>query len=377
MTRTSDHPNPPRKPRARLRAAAHALLLGASCVAAPALGQEAPRWKAHDLERPRPPVVTPPERDLPVLPPSDAVILFDGRGLEAWRNEKGGPADWIVADGTFRPAPETEDIVTAQGFGDVQLHLEWAAPLPAAGTSQGRGNSGVFLMGLYEVQILDSFESDTYADGQAAAVYGQYPPLVNACRPPGEWQSFDVAFRRPRFAEDGTLVAPARVTVLHNGLLVQDAVPLLGPTAWLQHLPYAAHPDRLPLSLQNHGSPVRFRNVWVRELREDAEPGPPEGAAPPAVALTEEQLERCAGRYRPGGARETVYTVRRDGQQLRCNFYWNDAYLDLVPLSEREFALRHTAATIVFDADQQGAVVALTLRIGGSAIRAERVGAGE
>ncbi|MBI4880564.1 MAG: DUF1080 domain-containing protein [Planctomycetes bacterium] len=377
MTRTPVLPELPRPPRARLRAAALALLLAVACSEAPALGQEAPRWKTHDLARPRPPVVAPAPQDLPALPPSDAVLLFCGQGLEAWRSEKGGPADWVVADGAFQPAPGAEDIVTVQGFGDVQLHVEWAAPLPAAGTSQGRGNSGVFLMGLYEVQILDSFENDTYADGQAAAVYGQYPPLVNACRPPGEWQSFDIVFRRPRFAEDGALIAPARVTVQQNGILVQDAVPLLGPTAWLQHLPYEEHPDRLPLSLQNHGSPVRFRNIWLRELRESAEPGPPEGGTQPAVSLKAEQLERCAGRYRPGGARETVYTVRRDGQQLQCNFFWNDAYLDLVPLAEREFALRHTAATIVFDADDQGAVVALTLRIGGSTIRAEKVGAGE
>ena len=156
--------------------------------------------------------------------------------------------------------------MTRRGFGDVQLHIEWATPAPPAGEGQERGNSGVFLMGLYEIQVLDSHEDTTYADGQAAAMYGQVPPLANASRPPGVWQSYDIVFHRPRFAADGSVATPARVTVLHNGVLVQDNVMLSGPTAHQRRPPYAAHPDQLPIHLQDHGSPVRYRDIWIREL---------------------------------------------------------------------------------------------------------------
>jgi hypothetical protein len=160
----------------------------------------------------------------------------------------------------------TGDIATARGFGDVQLHIEWATPTPPHGESQERGNSGVFLMGRYEVQVLDSYNNKTYPDGQASALYGQYPPLVNASRPPGEWQSYDIVFRRPRFDAQGKLLKPARVTVFHNGVLVQDDVELTGPTAHQRRPPYEAHPERLPIKLQDHGNPIRFRNIWLREL---------------------------------------------------------------------------------------------------------------
>jgi hypothetical protein len=159
-------------------------------------------------------------------------------------------------------------IATRQGFGDVQLHVEWAAPTPATGEGQERGNSGVYLMSTYEVQVLDSYQNVTYADGQAAAIYGQYPPLVNASRPPGQWQTYDIIFHRPRFGEGGKLLRPARVTVLHNSVLVQDDVALTGPTAHQKRPPYTPHPDRMPLLLQDHGAPVRYRNIWLRELRE-------------------------------------------------------------------------------------------------------------
>jgi Domain of Unknown Function (DUF1080) len=160
----------------------------------------------------------------------------------------------------------TGAIATARGFGDVQLHVEWMAPKPAVGEGQDRGNSGVFLMGRYEVQVLDSYHNTTYPDGQAAAIYGQYPPLVNASRPPGEWQTYDIVFVRPRFDANGKLVSPARITVFHNGLIVQNDVTLTGPTAHQQRPPYATHADALPISLQDHGHPVRYRNIWVRPL---------------------------------------------------------------------------------------------------------------
>jgi hypothetical protein len=158
------------------------------------------------------------------------------------------------------------DITTLADFGDCQLHLEWAAPAPARGTSQARGNSGVFLLGRYEVQILDSFDNPTYADGQCAALYGQTPPLANACRPPGQWQSYDIVFRAPRFAADGTLVAPARATVFHNGVLVHLDQDFLGETTHRALPTYRPHADRGPIRLQDHGDAVRFRNIWVRPL---------------------------------------------------------------------------------------------------------------
>jgi hypothetical protein len=162
--------------------------------------------------------------------------------------------------------PGTGSIETARGFGDAQLHIEWRTPTPAKGEGQERGNSGVFLMGRYEVQVLDSYQNVTYPDGQAAAIYGQFPPLVNASRPPGEWQTYDIVFHAPRFDASGKLLSPARMTVLHNNVLVQDNVTLVGPTANRQQPPYSAHPDKLPISLQDHGNPMRFRNIWIREL---------------------------------------------------------------------------------------------------------------
>jgi hypothetical protein len=201
-------------------------------------------------------------------PPSDAIVLFDGKSLSKWQSSDSthGPAKWTVADGYMEIAPGTGGIETRAAFGDCQLHIEWRAPTPAKGEGQERGNSGVFLMGMYEVQVLDSYNNITYADGQAAAVYGQYPPLVNASRPPGEWQSYDIVWHRPHFDSQGRLTSAARITVFFNGLLAQDNVILTGPTAHQHRPPYHAHPDALPLGLQDHGNPVRFRNIWIRNL---------------------------------------------------------------------------------------------------------------
>ena len=224
------------------------------------------QWKIHDPERPLPPVVDPGPAGDPVPAPSDAVILFNGRDLSQWSDSKGQPARWKVENGYMEVVKKTGSLRTVQGFGDCQLHIEWSAPLPATDEGQGRGNSGVFLMDKYEIQVLDCYNNKTYADGMTAAVYGQYPPLVNACRPPGEWQTYDIVFRRPRFAEDGSLIRPARMTVYHNGILFQDNVELTGSTANKKRPPYERHADKLPLSLQDHSNPVRYRNIWIREL---------------------------------------------------------------------------------------------------------------
>ena len=228
-------------------------------------------WTIHDRNRPHPPVVTPGDasvQDRAGQPPSDATVLFDGKDLSEWQALGGGPAKWKVENGYCEVVRQTGNIQTKRAFGDCQLHVEWATPSPGRGEDQDRGNSGVFLMSLYEVQVLDSYQSETYADGQAAAVYGQYPPLVNACRPPGQWQTYDIIFHGPRFEKDGKLLRPAFITVLHNGLLVQDHVAIMGPTAHMKRLPYQAQPEKLPLMLQDHNHPVRFRNIWIRELAE-------------------------------------------------------------------------------------------------------------
>jgi hypothetical protein len=243
------------------------LFLAASVAVPPAAAAQQTVWPQHSPDRPRPPVVTPAPVQPPAHPPSDAIVLFGGRSLREWQaaDSIGGPARWRVTTGAFEVVPGTGAIRTTRSFGDVQLHVEWMSPLPAVGSSQDRGNSGVFLMERYEVQILDSYASETYADGQAASIYGQFPPYVNASRPPGRWQSFDIIFRAPKF--DGSrLTVPARMTVFHNGILVHEDVVLLGPTSNGVRAPYVAHPDRLPIRLQDHGHRVRFRNIWVREL---------------------------------------------------------------------------------------------------------------
>lgn len=236
------------------------------------LGQVDTRWKIHDPNRPVPAVINPgtsSTQDSPGNPPSDAVVLFDGKDLSKWQQQDGSPAKWKVENGYVEVVPKTGELRTKEAFGDCQLHVEFREPTPPHGESQERGNSGVFLMGLYEVQVLDSYDNKTYADGQASALYGQYPPLVNASRPPGEWQWYDIVFHGPRFDASGKVLRPARFTVFHNGVLVQDNVELTGPTANGVRPPYKVTPEKLPLGLQDHGNPVRYRNIWIRELKND------------------------------------------------------------------------------------------------------------
>lgn len=237
--------------------------------AARTVATDAPiEWDVHSMERPKPPIVTPGPVPAPTAPPADAFILFDGRDVTPWAHGDGTPARWKVQDGYMEVLSGSGSLETTRAFGDVQLHIEWMSPADAAGSGQDRGNSGVFMMGRYEIQVLDSYANDTYADGQAAALYGQHPPMVNASRRPGEWQTYDIVFRAPRFGADGSVSSPARTTVLHNGVLVHDAVTFTGATAHMRRAEYEAHEDKLPISLQDHGAPVRFRNIWVRELAE-------------------------------------------------------------------------------------------------------------
>lgn len=223
-------------------------------------------WIIHDASRPHPPVVTP--GATPGAPPADAIILFDGKDLSKFRaqNVARGDASWPVRDGYFETGAGSGSIVTREKFGDVQLHVEFATPSPGRGASQDRGNSGLKFMDLYEVQVLDSYENFTYADGQAAAIYGEYPPLVNVARKPGEWQTYDIVFEAPKF-NNTMLVAPAYITVFWNGVLVQNRRPVMGGTSATTTVhQYTPHDAELPLTIQDHAHPVHYRNIWIRRL---------------------------------------------------------------------------------------------------------------
>lgn len=224
-------------------------------------------YRVHDPDRPQPPVVHPGKASKKgsIRPPSDAVILFDGTSLEKWKDRNGDPAKWNVEENYMEVSPGKGDILTREKFGDCQLHLEWASPTEINGDGQGRGNSGVFMMDRYEIQVLDCYDNPTYADGMAGAVYGQKPPLVNACRKPGEWQTYDIIWIAPRFSK-GELKSLARLTLLHNNIIVQHNTKVLGPTTHKDVLDYEPHPAKEPLRLQDHGDRIRFRNLWYRPL---------------------------------------------------------------------------------------------------------------
>lgn len=325
--------------------------------------QPDPRWLAHDRERPLPPAVDPGTASTekkPGRPPSDAVVLFDGKDLSQWVAMDGSPTKWVIRDGALECVPGSGYVRTLQGFGDCQLHVEWAAPTPAEGEGQGRGNSGVFLgMGRYEVQVLDSFGNVTYADGSASSVYGQYPPLVNASRPPGQWQSYDIVYTAPRFDAEGEVVSKARMTVFHNGVLVQNNVELTGPTGWLERRPYSFHPVKMPIALQDHGNPVRYRNIWVREL---GEPGKNEFLLPDSL------LDQYAGDYlrKPG---EGVVKVRRAPDGLLEMDFLGVKFL-MYAESETRFFAKTTDVQIQFS--QDGAKQVATLSVGEGGMRLEK-----
>jgi len=323
-----------------------------------ALAQPDPNWIDHDRNRPQPPVVapaTPSTQERAGKPPSDAVVLFDGKDLSQWVSMDGSPTKWITRDGYMECVKGSGYIRTLQCFGDCQLHVEWATPAPGEGKGQGRGNSGVFVgLDRYEIQVLDSYQNMTYADGGAGSVYGQYPPLVNVCRPPGEWQAYDMVYTAPRFDPEGKLLSAARLTVFQNGVLIQNNVELTGPTGWLDRAPYQAHPEKQPISLQDHGNPVRFRNIWVREL---GKPGKKEFTLAAAV------LDRYTGSYDP-------IEIAREGSQLVARLGGHKFLL--FAESPTKFFAKTTDVQIEFPGGSEGKPDRLIWSVGEGANEAKR-----
>ncbi len=371
---------PPRAPAARaltVRLAAAVVLaaLGACASVPPAAPPAAPHapappgWRQHEITRPAPPRVEPTAQALPIAAPSDAVVLIgpDGTGIENWMSGEGDPARWQVENGALVAVPGAGPIRTRAAFGDAQIHIEWMPAAEPEKSSQDRSNSGLFLVdGRYEVQILDNWENPTYADGRAGSIYGQFPPLADATRPPTEWQSYDVAFRMPRFDDAGHVLTPARLTVFHNGVLVQNNELLPGTTIWLESLPYVAHgPGRI--ELQDHGSPVRFRNLWVRPTPERE--APPAGyAALAAVDLSDAERDRLVGSYaREGGG---TFVIERLGDGLGLSMPWRAGVLPIVPLSPTRLQLRNTDGVFDVAFGPDGAASGLTFTMGGATYRA-------
>jgi hypothetical protein len=240
-------------------------MIGVIAVASMTIGVAAAVARLKDEYKsgivwPEPKVVTPGKTDSE--PPSDAIVLFDGKDLSKWNKGE----NWEIKDG--EATSRRSDITTKDSFGDCQLHVEFATPEKVSGSGQGRGNSGVYMMTKYEIQILDSYNNPTYFDGQCASIYKQTPPMVNACRKPGEWQSYDIVFNVPKFAEDGKIIKPAYATVIQNGILVQNHYELIGGTFYDQPAHYEKHAEKMPILLQFHGNPVKFRNIWIREIKQ-------------------------------------------------------------------------------------------------------------
>lgn len=324
-------------------------------------------WKIHDMGRPRPPIISGAKQ--PGQPPSDALILFNGKDLSVWQSEDGGPAKWQVKNGYVEIVPGTGSLVTSQAFGDCQFHVEWLVPSSIMGVGQGGGNSGIYFMRKYEVQVLQSYKNDTYPDGQAAAIYGQNPPLVNASRPPDQWQSYDIIFRRPRFDESGKLLEPAIATVFHNGVLVQDHFEMLGPTAWQENPPYEAHADRLPLHLQDHGDPLRFRNIWLRELERYEQPDKPTATKTPEIALDETALGKYCGKYQREGGNYLLVT-KQDGHLA---FHVEDRFKYLLyPQSKTRFFSKTVDVNVEFHFNEDKTVDGLTMSLGRAKNRATK-----
>ena len=300
-------------------------------------------WRAHDLKRPAPAVVDPGEARPSAPAPSDAVVLFGGEDLSQWRSGDGSESKWKVVDGAMESVAGAGYAYTKEEFGDCQLHVEWASPSTVKGNGQGRGNSGVFLMGMFEVQVLDSVDNPTYSDGSAGSIYGQYPPLVNASRGPGQWQTYDIIFQTPKFDESGKLTSPARITVLHNGVLINHGSEPVGPTAWIVHDDYVPGKMTGPIGLQDHGNPVRFRNIWIRNLTPRALPEQP---YPNEVELDVETAKKLVGKF------EGNRVELRD-EKLYFHFGGRPG-LEMVPQEDGKFGFRKSAGEVAFKLNDDG-----------------------
>ena len=306
--------------------------------------QQPTGWKAHDNNRPAPKVVDPGEADSDNARPSDAIVLFDGNDLSQWEGPGGREPKWKVNDGVLECFKGAKYLYTKEKFGDVQLHIEWASPTEAKGDGQARGNSGVFLPGGVEIQVLDSFENETYSDGGAASIYGQHPPLVNACRGPGQWQTYDIIYKMPRFDDEGKLKKGAVVTVLQNGVVVQNASEALGPTEWVHHKEFDPSVTEGAIGLQDHGNPVRFRNIWVRKL----DTKKTSGEYPEQRAFTAEELERFPGKYQKN------LDVKAEDGTLWLKV--RNQYIEMAAYEDGTFGTVESAGTISFDSDDDGNV---------------------
>jgi hypothetical protein len=286
--------------------------------------QDIGEWKQHDMSYPAPSAVDPGKvstQDKVGQAPSDAIILFDGKDLNQWRSMNGGPANWKIENGLLVAEKGSGGgIRTFQNFGDIQLHVEWVTPNPPDGFGQRRGNNGIQIMGKYEVQILDSYKSATFPDGQAAAIYSQFPPRVNASRPPGNWQTYDIVFRAPLFDVNGYVKRKAIITVFHNGILVHDHVELKGVHSWMGKIKYEAHPEKLPLVLQREPcTPVKFRSIWIRELNPLPIPKPDTIRE---ISLSHKVLDDYTGTYKMQNGRS--FYVMRENNHLIIKLYGSD-----------------------------------------------------
>ncbi len=314
-------------------------------------------WAIHDANRPQPLIVTPgtvSTQEQPGKPPSDAIVLFDGTDLSKWEADTGVgvPTKWIVKDGAMECVPGSGYIRTKEKIGDCQLHVEWAAPIHVQGDSQGRGNSGVFLMGLVEVQVLDNYNNPTYADGLAGSVYGQHAAMANALRPPGQYQTYDIIFRRPLYAKGGELLEPGYVTVYENGVVVQDHAVIEGETGHQARTKTMHFPEAGPLKFQDHGNPVRYRNIWYRQLPRRANDGGDDGYLT-TEATTAKRAEIAASiradADKMTGANQTVARTLRYAESL---VYTRD---DATYQKVEAALLEYVAGIAALPADQVGA----------------------
>ena len=326
------------------------LAVSVFCFANFVHAQQPTGWKAHDKRRPQPESVDPGEATLPSSVPSDAIVLFDGKDLSNWSGPNDKEPKWKVEDGAMECFRGAGFLYTKEKFGDIQLHLEWASPVKVKGNGQGRGNSGVFLPGGMEIQVLDSFENKTYADGGAASIYGQYPPMVNASRGPGKWQSYDIIYQMPKFDENKKQTSPAVVTVLHNGVVVQHATKALGPTAWVHHKQYDPGITEGTIGLQDHGNPVRFRNIWVRKLNT----APTAGEYLDERPFTEDEIKKFVGKYKRN------CEVKFMDDKLWLHTLNQD--LELVAYTDDTFSAKESAGTISFESDESGKVTAMKFK---------------